>query len=93
MDGEAIYCPPSMPPNESLMNLKKELQMIAASLVDGSRLSCSKAVEVESLETPALAAAPDNELPESSAEARKSGPDSAGSCHEARLFPRAAGGG
>ena len=45
MDGEgreAIYCTTSMPPNKSSKTLKKELPMIRASLVDGSRLSAHR---------------------------------------------------
>ena len=40
------------------LNVKKELEMIAEALIDGSRFSGTKSVEVE---TPALKAAADDE--------------------------------
>ena len=40
------------------VNVKKELEMIAEALIDGSRFSGTKSVEVE---TPALKAAADDE--------------------------------
>ena len=40
------------------LNVKKELEMIAEALINGSRFSCTKSVEVE---TPALKGAADDE--------------------------------